>query len=106
MRKQDSMASNNFKVIVVGGGPVGLMAAHALSSAGIDFVVLERRDNVVLEMGANLVLGPNSLRVMHQLGLLPRLQAIGSEFKHQKVFTMDGTKMKDTTATLRLFKEL
>ncbi|ROW08283.1 hypothetical protein VMCG_03175 [Cytospora schulzeri] len=40
-----------FKVIVVGGGPVGLIAAHSLSKAGIDFVVLERRPEVVEEIG-------------------------------------------------------
>lgn len=69
------MAAGIFKVIIVGGGPVGLTAAHALSLAGIDFLILERRDSIVLEEGASLVLGPNSLRVMHQFGLLDTLLA-------------------------------
>ncbi|KAJ5755732.1 FAD binding domain-containing protein [Penicillium manginii] len=48
------MSSPPFKVIVVGGGPVGLTAAHALHHAGIDFVVLEARDSVVLDQGGQL----------------------------------------------------
>jgi 2-polyprenyl-6-methoxyphenol hydroxylase-like FAD-dependent oxidoreductase len=99
------MAPEIFKVIIVGGGPVGLLAAHALALAGLDFLVLEQRENIVQDEGASLVLGPNSLRVMHQLGLLDHLARIGSKFKHQKVFTSDGSKWKDTTATLKLFEE-
>ncbi|RAL03112.1 FAD-dependent oxidoreductase [Aspergillus ibericus CBS 121593] len=82
--------STPFKVIIVGGGPVGLTAAHALSHAGIDFVVLESRDSVVLDQGASLVLGPPSLRVMHQLGLLDQLMAIGGELNISQSFTHQG----------------
>src|SRR5689334_7614331 len=32
------MGETSFKAIIVGGGPVGLMAAHALEKANIDFV--------------------------------------------------------------------
>jgi 2-polyprenyl-6-methoxyphenol hydroxylase-like FAD-dependent oxidoreductase len=99
------MAASSFRVIIVGGGPVGLTSAHALFLAEIDFIILERRDSIILDQGASLVLGPNSLRVMHQLGLLDTLLGIGSEFKHQKIFTVDGHKFKDNTATLRLFKK-
>ena len=99
------MAGDKFKVIIVGAGPVGLTAAHALILAGIDFVVLEQRESIVLDEGASLVLGPNSLRVMYQLGLYDSLLAVGDEFRHQKVFTVNGNKWKDTTATLRLFKK-
>ena len=72
------MAASNFKVIVVGGGPVGLVAAHALSHAGIDFVVLESREHMVIEAGSNLVLTPIGLRVLGQLGLLDALDRVTS----------------------------
>ncbi|PYI01546.1 FAD/NAD(P)-binding domain-containing protein [Aspergillus sclerotiicarbonarius CBS 121057] len=84
------MPTTPFKVIVVGGGPLGLTAAHALSHAGIDFVVLESRDSVVLDQGASLVLGPPTLRVMHQLGLLDQLLAIGGELQLGQSFTHQG----------------
>lgn len=58
---------------------MGLTAAHALSKAGIDFVVLEGRPEVVEDVGASLVLSPNSLRVFAQLGLLGQLRELGHE---------------------------
>ncbi|KAM5344192.1 hypothetical protein ACJ41O_012729 [Fusarium nematophilum] len=94
----------NFKVVVVGGGPVGLVAAHALYNAGIDFVVLERRENVVLDLGASLVLSPPNLRVMHQLGLLERLMEIGSELLNTKGFLLNGSQFKQGTE-LQLLKD-
>lgn len=72
------MACNNFKVIVVGGGPVGLTAAHALAKAGIDFVVLERRAEIVMDVGSNVVMMPVGLRAMAQLGLLEQVNSVSS----------------------------
>lgn len=98
------MATANFKVIIVGGGPVGLVAANALLLAGIDFIVLESRDSVVVDEGASIVLGPSSLRVMHQLGLLDKLLLIGAELKHRKSLTLDGYEF-DNTAPFVYMKE-
>ncbi|KAJ5096985.1 FAD/NAD(P)-binding domain-containing protein [Penicillium angulare] len=98
------MSSSPFKVIVVGGGPVGLTAAHALHHAGIDFVVLEARDSVVLDQGASLVLAPHSLRVMHQFGLLESLSKIGCEMARNSSFTQDGNCFADGRAVVRILK--
>ncbi|KAH8665554.1 hypothetical protein BGZ61DRAFT_366106 [Ilyonectria robusta] len=88
------MAFTSFKAIIIGGGPAGLTAAHALYLAGIDFLILEGRESVVVDQGASLVLGPQSLRVMHQFGLLDKLRAIGGEIGHCKAFTLDGREFK------------
>lgn len=98
------MAVSNFKVIVVGGGPVGLVAAHVLYKAGIDFVVLERRQNVVLDLGAALVLAPHNMRVMHQLGLYDKLMEIGEELLNTKGFLLNGYQFK-TGTELQLLKQ-
>jgi hypothetical protein len=72
------MTATSFRVIVVGGGPVGLTAAHALSKAGIDFLVLERRPEIVIDAGSNLVLSPVGIRTMMQLGILKDINAVSS----------------------------
>lgn len=93
-----------FKVIIVGGGPTGLVAAHSLYLAGIDFVVLERRDTAVDLSGASVVLAPPSLRILSQFGIRDKLEAAGAELDHVKSFTRDGYKFRDSTQ-VRLLKE-
>ncbi|OHE97401.1 FAD binding domain-containing protein [Colletotrichum orchidophilum] len=84
------MTVQPFTVIIVGGGPSGITAAHVLQRAGIDFVVLERRDSIVGDAGASLVLGPGSMRVFHQLGILEQLMEIGNMLSSGMGFTADG----------------
>ncbi|PWY69605.1 FAD/NAD(P)-binding domain-containing protein [Aspergillus sclerotioniger CBS 115572] len=79
-----------FKVIIIGGGPVGLTAAHALHHAGIDFIVLEGRSAIVEDKGASLVVYPHTFRVMHQFDLLEALLSVGGELNHHLSFTSDG----------------
>ncbi|KAI6334897.1 hypothetical protein MCOR29_000640 [Pyricularia oryzae] len=61
---------DHFRVIVVGAGPVGLMACHALSRAGIDHVLLEMRPKLDKEAGTSIGMWPHNVRVLDQLGLL------------------------------------
>lgn len=85
-----------FRVIVVGGGPVGLTAAHALSRANLDFVVLERRAKMVEDAGSNLVLLPIGLRVLGQLGLLPTVESISSPMSRFRRIDHHGRDLGDT----------
>lgn len=87
---------NPFKVIVVGGGPVGLTAAHSLSHANLDFVVLESRSKIVLDAGSNLVLLPIGLRVLGQLGLLPVIERVSSPMSRFKRVDHEGRDLGDT----------
>ncbi|KEZ43252.1 hypothetical protein SAPIO_CDS4948 [Scedosporium apiospermum] len=98
------MAPEKFKAIIIGGGPAGLTAAHILYKAGIDFVVLEARDKVVVDHGAAMVLGPQNLRVIRQLGLYDKLLEIGAELLSVKGFLQDGRVFKDVPE-LETFKE-
>ncbi|KAJ3455850.1 hypothetical protein MRS44_017332 [Fusarium solani] len=76
------MPTNSFRVIIVGGGPVGIVAAHALHHAGVDFIVLEQRNNIYEDVGASLIVSPHNLRVFHQLGLWKHLEEIGAPLLH------------------------
>ncbi|KAI1482440.1 FAD/NAD(P)-binding domain-containing protein [Daldinia eschscholtzii] len=84
------MAGKKFRVVVVGGGPVGLTMAHTLSKAGIEYIVLERRPTVFEESGASLVIGPHGMRAFKQLGLYERLREISVEFIEAQTCTEDG----------------
>ncbi|KAG7149054.1 FAD-dependent monooxygenase sdnN like protein [Verticillium longisporum] len=70
------------KVIIVGGGPCGIVAAHALYRAGIDYTILERRQDVFADTGTSLVLTPQNLRVFGQLGILDKFIDDGAPLLH------------------------
>lgn len=58
-----------FRVIIVGAGPVGLYLAHALSRANVDYLVLEQHDSVIRYQGAGIVVYPQTIRLLDQIGL-------------------------------------
>lgn len=69
---------SQFKVIIAGGGPVGLTAALALSKANIEFTLLEKYETVVPTQGSDLVISPIGLRALSQLGIFEELQRIST----------------------------
>lgn len=81
----------NFKVIIVGGGPGGLGLAHCLSKAGIDYVILERNEEICNTDGASLALWPHNGRVLDQLGLLEGAQKIDAHIKYKENIRHDGS---------------
>jgi salicylate hydroxylase len=64
------------KIGIVGGGVGGLTAAIALLRRGFEVEVLEQAP-AIASVGASLQLGPNALRLLDELGLLPALRRIG-----------------------------
>lgn len=85
-----AMGESQFRVIVAGGGPVGLVAAHILAAAGIPFVLLEQRATIVPQQGAGIVLFPHTKRVLHQLGLMKTLHEIGEQFEAARIVNSWG----------------
>jgi salicylate hydroxylase len=63
-------------VAIAGGGVGGLTAAAALARKGIECTVYEQAPELSVA-GASLQLGPNALRLMDEIGLLPALREIG-----------------------------
>ena len=84
-----------FKVIVAGGGPVGLTAAHALHRANIPFTLLEMRDQPAIDAGSSLVLQSVGLRALSQLGLFNELCKVSSELKDMNRMDHNGNDIGD-----------
>ncbi|CAI6338035.1 unnamed protein product [Periconia digitata] len=83
------------KIVVVGGGPVGMTVAHALTKAGIDFVLLESRPSIVMAAGASLVMSPIGLRALSQFGVLPAIEKVSSPLSIVKRFNHQGRSIGD-----------
>ncbi|KAI1496976.1 hypothetical protein F5X99DRAFT_423941 [Biscogniauxia marginata] len=68
-----------FRVIIVGGGIVGLSMAHALRLANIDYLLVEQRDTIVdNRVSASLALMPSGARILRQFGLLDAAKSLAS----------------------------
>src|SRR5580698_1726998 len=63
-------------VVVVGGGIGGLAAAAALTRAGVAASVYEQAPELG-EVGAGVLIGPNSVRLLHRLGLAEAIDQAG-----------------------------
>nr|A0A455LLW7.1 RecName: Full=FAD-dependent monooxygenase atnK; AltName: Full=Arthripenoid biosynthesis cluster protein K [Arthrinium sp.]AYO60884.1 FAD-dependent monooxygenase AtnK [Arthrinium sp.] len=59
----------DFKVVIVGGSISGLVLAHSLHQAGIDYIVLEGRNRIDPQIGASIGLFSNGSRILDQLGV-------------------------------------
>jgi 2-polyprenyl-6-methoxyphenol hydroxylase-like FAD-dependent oxidoreductase len=68
-----------FKVIIIGGGPVGLFLANSLQAAGIDYALFEKRSAVAPTTAFGIFLMPQITRMMEQLGLLESLKKVSHQ---------------------------
>ncbi|KAK3325981.1 FAD binding domain-containing protein [Apodospora peruviana] len=82
---------SDFKVIIVGAGPVGLAAGHCFSQAGISYEILERREKLDANQGASAALWPNTARIFAQLGLLEEALQIYFPQTWKANMLQDGT---------------
>lgn len=85
------MATDKFKVIIVGGGLAGLVAGHCLAKAGIDFVVLEGRAEGEQQTGTTVSVWQQTIRVFDQLGLMDELYELNSDIVYKANILPDGS---------------
>lgn len=70
------------RVLIVGGGVMGLSLALMLERKGLDYRLLEARDDITPQVGAGVTFFANAARILDQLGLLddfmqPSMPVIG-----------------------------
>ncbi len=78
-------------IAIVGAGPAGLATALYLKRQGHRPVIFERFESVA-PVGSGLMLQPTGLTVLHDLGLLPAIMALGHPI-HRLIGTDAKTKM-------------
>ncbi|KAI0467605.1 FAD/NAD(P)-binding domain-containing protein [Xylaria cf. heliscus] len=86
--------TSNFKVIIAGGGISGLTLANALDRAGIDFILLEKRQ-IAPDLGASISLLCQNSRVYEQLGVVNLFNAATVPLLDRLHFNKDGYWFED-----------
>src|SRR5579875_3115747 len=71
------MGSSEHEVIVVGGGPTGMMLAAELRLAGVDVMVVERRMDRTVDGSRARGINARTLEVLDQRGIVDRFLAHG-----------------------------
>lgn len=91
-----SKNSNDFRVIISGGGIAGLTLANALQLGGINFVLLERRNTIAPQVGASIGILPNGARILDQIGCFDEIFDMVEPLHHHANHREDGSHIEIT----------
>ncbi|CAD6448953.1 adfad4e9-b5e3-45ae-8931-93e470393dc3 [Sclerotinia trifoliorum] len=94
------------KVVIVGGSIAGLTLAHCLSRYGIDYVVLERRNDIAPQVGASVSLMPNGSRILDQLGMFDTVSENIEPCVFMQTWDEDGRLLSETDSPILTGKRL
>ncbi|KPM40526.1 hypothetical protein AK830_g6053 [Neonectria ditissima] len=91
-------SSNDFKIIIAGGGIAGLTLAILLEKFNIDYLLLEAHDDISPPVGASIGLMPNGLLILDQIGCYDAIRVVAQagEFDNLHIRAKDGKSMKCT----------
>ena len=90
----------SFKVIIVGGSIAGLILAHCLERANIDYLVLEKHHEIAPQVGASVGIMPNGARILDQLGLLKAVEREIEPLVKSHICYPDGFEFSSAFPTL------
>lgn len=82
---------DHFRVIISGGGIAGLVLANALQLAGIDFLILERRNTIAPQVGASIGILSNGARILDQIGTLDEIMEYVEPLLYMASHRADGS---------------
>lgn len=95
--------TESFRVIIAGGGVVGLVLANALEKAGIDYLVLEKGE-IAPHLGASISVLCHTSKVFDQLGVWKSMLDHCVPLLERQHFDERGRLFEDT-AVLRMIAE-
>jgi 2-polyprenyl-6-methoxyphenol hydroxylase-like FAD-dependent oxidoreductase len=75
------MGMNHHSVVIAGGGPTGMMLAGELALAGVDVVIVERRENQELDGSRTGGLHARTIEVLDQRGIAERFLSQGKSMQ-------------------------
>lgn len=84
-----------FKVLIAGGSVTGLTLANALEKAGIDYLVLEKRQ-IAPDVGASISVLCHTARVFEQLGIWGRMRDATIGLTNRQHFDEKGRLFEDS----------
>ncbi|KAJ5914173.1 pentachlorophenol 4-monooxygenase [Penicillium tannophilum] len=84
-------ATSQTDVLIIGGGPVGLLIAHGFTRQGVDSIIVEKHDKTEQAMyGRATTLYPRTLEISDRLELLDELNQSGYIARNSVTYK-DGT---------------
>lgn len=102
---ENMSSESTFRVIIVGGGLVGLTAAHILTKADIDFVILEQHASVAPYLGSLLSVMPTTFRVFDQVGISKPMSQVFHPAEHGFYMNaVDGSKILEEHELLEIIR--
>jgi 2-polyprenyl-6-methoxyphenol hydroxylase-like FAD-dependent oxidoreductase len=85
-----SKGKPGFRAIIVGGSIAGLTLANAFEKAGIEYVLLERRDEIAPKLGGCIMIFPNGATILDQLGIYENMDPILSPLQYSVTTISNG----------------
>jgi 2-polyprenyl-6-methoxyphenol hydroxylase-like FAD-dependent oxidoreductase len=82
-----------FKVIIVGGSIAGLTLANIFERYEIDYIVLEKYEEIAPQLGAGFAILPNGGHLLDQLGCYEALAKINEPVNSMEFFDEHGARL-------------
>ena len=94
-----------FKVVIIGAGLSGLLLAHLLTRANIDFVVLEAHKHVLHPAGGSFGCWPNAARILDQIDIWKDVETSGAPMGLNYTRNPDGSAFITSSISSRIADE-